>query len=773
MQSAFRMRRCVASLQSVRATPGAIFSKKRFFVFLPRLTIRKKGVKQMEKRVHSVKHIVMAILTVALVAAGLPLSFGGSVYARGGVNMAGEGTEDKPYIIMDGDDFGAIGSEGKYELDKCYKLGADIEVTTPACKTGEPPFTGTFDGDGHKITLNIKTEESYIPLGLFRSIKSGAMIKNLRLAGYVDYNDNESIKALGSIAGEADVGTKEEGDIVIKNCVNTAAITGYVYVGGFVGILDFTNDCNLEDAGRMILENCGNAGEITGKFDNFSDTAGLIGCVKSGNAELKKCYNIGRITGSNDVAGLAAYYDGTLRISDSYNSGMIAAGGTASNVGQIASSKGVDNKVTATNCYMVKDGAAAVPLGEYETFEGVSDTLEGQPLSAEVMKSPAFATALNGGSDGPFAYLEGVNNSFPFIKGTIKYIDSVDFDETTKALLKGDKLSLQKGEKATLAAVVSTDPEGVKTNGVKWTVEDTKVATIDDKGQVTALAAGDTTITATSEDDSRESVSCKLHVDSSITITGINIAKTASLNYGSTLVLKASVIPSNATNKKLTWKSSNTSVASVDQNGKVTGKKAGTSKVTVTASNGKSETCTVTVKPLDIRKASITVNAQTYTGKPIKPAIAVKLNGNTLKAGTDYTVQYSNNTNVGTATVKVTGIGNYTGKPSKTFRIDKASNPLTIKKVGDVKVKLSAIKKKSRTVALSKMVKTTKKGQGKITYSISGGDKNVSINKTSGKLTLKKRSKKKTYNLTLKVTAAGDKNYKPLTKSVKVKISIK
>ena len=72
-----------------------------------------------------------------------------------------------------------------------------------------------------------------------------------------------------------------------------------------------------------------------------------------------------------------------------------------------------------------------------------------------------------------------------------------------------------------------------------------------------------------------------------------------------------------------------------------------------------------------ISKASVTLSTSTYAydGKAKKPSVTVKLNGKTLKNGTDYSVTYSNNTKVGTATVKITAKGNYTGTISKTFKI--------------------------------------------------------------------------------------------------------
>ena len=81
---------------------------------------------------------------------------------------------------------------------------------------------------------------------------------------------------------------------------------------------------------------------------------------------------------------------------------------------------------------------------------------------------------------------------------------------------------------------------------------------------------------------------------------------------------------------------------------------------------------------ISISKASVTLSTSTYAydGKAKKPGVTVKLNGKALKNGTDYTVSYSNNKNIGTATVKITGKGSYTGTITKTFKINPAKQEI-------------------------------------------------------------------------------------------------
>ena len=89
-----------------------------------------------------------------------------------------------------------------------------------------------------------------------------------------------------------------------------------------------------------------------------------------------------------------------------------------------------------------------------------------------------------------------------------------------------------------------------------------------------------------------------------------------------------------------------------------------------TASPTAKPTSAPTAAPkVDLSKCKLTVKDQTYTGKALKPAVTVKYGSKTLKQGTDYTVSYKNNVKPGTATVTVTGKGDYTGSAKATFRI--------------------------------------------------------------------------------------------------------
>lgn len=109
---------------------------------------------------------------------------------------------------------------------------------------------------------------------------------------------------------------------------------------------------------------------------------------------------------------------------------------------------------------------------------------------------------------------------------------------------------------------------------------------------------------------------------------------------------------------------------------------AGTGTITITGKGiyGGSVKKTFTIKKLEISATAVSgTGNKVYTGSVIKPVPAVKVGGRTLKNGTDFTVSYKNNTEPGTATLKVTGKGNYSGSVSKTFKI-------TARAINDVEV---------------------------------------------------------------------------------------
>ena len=185
-------------------------------------------------------------------------------------------------------------------------------------------------------------------------------------------------------------------------------------------------------------------------------------------------------------------------------------------------------------------------------------------------------------------------------QGTI-HVTSVSLDKTS--------LELTEGGTGTLIATV--EPNNATNRNVTWESSNTSVATVDANGLVTAVSAGTATITATADG---KSATCTVTVTAAtVPVTGVTMNKTStSLYVGDTETLTATVAPDNATNRAVTWASSNPSVAKVE-NGVVTALACGTAVITATTQDGNhTATCAVTVRP-DIPPANpnykITVEA--------------------------------------------------------------------------------------------------------------------------------------------------------------------
>ena len=163
------------------------------------------------------------------------------------------------------------------------------------------------------------------------------------------------------------------------------------------------------------------------------------------------------------------------------------------------------------------------------------------------------------------------------------------------------------GDAATaLTAVISPSDYPDKT--VSWSSSNTGVATVDTNGKVTPKAPGTAVITVTTNgtDSSGRHLSSSITVNVGRHVTGVSLSKTSlSLLVGETYGLTATVVPSDVTDRSVTWTSSNSSVAAVNSNGQVTAKSQGTATITVkTVDGSKTATCTVTVISLQLPSVS-------------------------------------------------------------------------------------------------------------------------------------------------------------------------
>lgn len=291
-----------------------------------------------------------------------------------------------------------------------YKLTADITVTAPYANE----FTGTFDGDGHTVTLDITASTANV--GLFSKLAGGAVVKNVITAGSVTTTGK---KCVAGIAGYATDNVK------IENCKNTASITGNKNVGGILG-----EAYNNEESISVGIKNCANEGAVNG---TGSAVGGIVGKMEGQNSIID-CYNRGNITGFNNYAGIVGQSTGALvaTIKNCYSVGAVTAYGASTNAGYALIGGG--KNYALTNCYAIKQDGLNL------AYKGTNATTEECDLkSADDMKSAEFAATLGSA----FQYNGG---GYPTLKDpepvVEKNVVSISVKSAKTTCYTGDELEL-------------------------------------------------------------------------------------------------------------------------------------------------------------------------------------------------------------------------------------------------------------------------------------------------------------------------------------------
>jgi sugar lactone lactonase YvrE len=192
-----------------------------------------------------------------------------------------------------------------------------------------------------------------------------------------------------------------------------------------------------------------------------------------------------------------------------------------------------------------------------------------------------------------------------------------DPEVTAVSGVKLNKATLTLAPGGTEKLTATVEPEGATEKTVTWTSSDNATATVGEDGTVTAVQVGIATITVTTKDGGK-TATCEVTVsDGHIAVTGVKLDKsTLTLNIGGKSTLTATVEPADASNKSISWRSSDSDKVKVSATGAIEALGEGTATITVTTSDGnKTATCAVTVNipnPGDerqLREASISIFA--------------------------------------------------------------------------------------------------------------------------------------------------------------------
>lgn len=292
--------------------------------------------------------------------------------------------------------------------------------------------------------------------------------------------------------------------------------------------------------------------------------------------------------------------------------------------------------------------------------------------------------------------------------------------------------TMEKGSKKTLTVTIS--PSSQKKKKVNFKSSNSSVISIKRKANnkiiVTAKKSGTATITATVSGSKAKAI-CKIKVKiPTVSTKKVAISpKTATLYTGQTKTLKATVSPSNATYKTVTWSSSNKEIATVTSNGKVKAKKAGTVTITAKVKSTKVKTtCKIKVKNPTVHLSSTSGTIYVGNTKTVKA---------TVTPSDKKVVWSSSNKSIAT----VSSSGKITGKKAGTVTITAKIKDSNIKKTCKIKVKEKSLKLSANEASIyvgkTKILKaTTTPSNEKVIWSTS--DASVATVSSSGKITAKK-----------------------------------
>lgn len=260
--------------------------------------------------------------------------------------------------VSSAEEFAAMEPSGNYQLTE------DITVTAPYGNdiTGFTGFTGTFDGNGHTVTLDIAASTANV--GLFSKLAGGAVVKNVITAGSISGKVNN----VGGIAGTAD------GNVTIENCKNTASIKGGKGAGGILGYSE-------PGSGFVTISSCANMGSVSGTRKQVGGIAGNV----VGTHIIRNCYNQGDIS---DGAGILGRGTKGVLVENCYTVGSVETNGAI--IAVSSSSYSSDEPCRIVNCYAPSETVTALVPST------VKISNSGTKSSAE-MKSAAFAALLGDG----------------------------------------------------------------------------------------------------------------------------------------------------------------------------------------------------------------------------------------------------------------------------------------------------------------------------------------------------------------------------------------
>lgn len=507
-------------------------------------------------------------------------------------------------------------------------------------------FTGTFDGNGHRI-IGMHIYGKINTVGLFGTV-SGATIKNLSLTDVdIEMNTNYG-DYTGALVGTCGNNTQISGIYVdglisvsdysaclggiigriwnaeqntVQNCINNCSVSNsyFGYLGGIVGrsYSDYANS----------VTNCYTRGNLQQADDGYYNP--IMGSYNY-NDEIKNCYydpkslmESKRNTQYNNATPLT---EAMMKYSSSYVGFDFKNAWFLDEYSSYPYAQLRSNPTVRVKSLMIKQ----LPTKQ-EYFQGDKLSLNGfslyavyeDELDALMIPSESMLGSYNMNKIGTQTItvsLGGKSVSFSIL---VKEIPA------TSIKLNVSSANIQKGKTQTLKATVLPAKATYKT--VTWSSQNPAIATVDANGVVKAKKAGSTVITA----KTKNGLTARCIVNVKVPAVKVYLDRSEdTVEQGKRITLKATISPLDSTDA-VYWESADETVAVVSAKGVVTAKKAGTTKIYAITDSGAYKTYTITVKASVKNKA---IELKSLTAQKNKKA---KVKYSSVKGATGYQIQYA------------------------------------------------------------------------------------------------------------------------------------
>lgn len=498
---------------------------------------------------------------------------------------------------------------GSLSLTKIADDVYGVTVTPEQIKSlaFSPADVSITRGDGYHVGFHVDALD----------VSEGGTATYQRANTYVANLDTATIKGITTYSNGSSTDGQFWTGYQYSWLANSAAVTGgkpylvyaikatigsetiYYYIAAncadFVDDFAFENPCNKTHTADARCTVCGQIEKVKIEDTTAADANGSITITDKTGAEVTEAAKDDKITIT--VAPDTGYALDELKINGTAVAADKIVGnayehtmeGSATTVEAtfVAVEYAITNETTDTN------GNVTIKKGD----TAVSKAIINDQITVTVTPGEGYEldTLTVGGEDVTAAVTEG---SYTFTMPAKEVAVTATFKETVVAVesvtLEPTTAEVEAGKTVALTATVTPDTATDKT--VTWTSDEPEVATVDENGTVTGVAAGTATITATAGE---KSATCKVTVTAAeVPCTSITLEKTAEVMKGKTVALKATAAPEGTTDK-LTWSSSDEKIATVTADGTVTGVARGTA--TITATCGKiTATCEISVNEEEI-----------------------------------------------------------------------------------------------------------------------------------------------------------------------------